>query len=80
MACLQAARQPGAPWLVADFRPPRRWWQRALLRAMYLFFGAAVGLRAQQLPPWPETLTQLGASIVYQSDYYREFITGQVWR
>lgn len=80
MARLQAARRPGAPWLVADFRPPRRWWQGLLLRAMYLFFRATVGLRARQLPPWPAALAQTGASIIYQSNYYCEFITGQVWR
>ncbi|MGI4867648.1 MAG: class I SAM-dependent methyltransferase [Janthinobacterium lividum] len=80
MACLQAARRPGAPWLVADFRPPRRWWQAALLRTMYLFFRISVGLRARQLPPWPAALTQMGASSIYQSDYYRGFITSQVWR
>ncbi len=80
LARLQAARRPGAPWLVADFRPPRRWWQRGLLRAMYLFFGAAVGLRARQLPPWPTALAALGNSTYYQSDFYFEFIAGQVWR
>lgn len=80
MARLQAARRPGAPWLVADFRPPRHWWQHVLLRTMYLFFGAAVGLRARQLPPWPEALAQLGASITSQSTYYRGFIASQVWR
>jgi ubiquinone/menaquinone biosynthesis C-methylase UbiE len=80
MARLQAARRPGAPWLVADFQPPRRWWQRGLLRAMYLFFGAAVGLRARQLPPWPTALAALGNSIHYQSDFYFGFIASQVWR
>lgn len=80
LARLQAARRPGAPWLVADFRPPRRWWQRGLLRAMYLFFGTAVGLRARQLPPWPTALARLGNSIRYQSDFYFGFIAGQVWR
>jgi len=80
MARLQAARRPGAPWLLADFRPPRRWWQRGLLWAMYLFFGAAVGLRARQLPPWPSTLAKICETTIYQSEFYFEFITAQVWR
>ena len=80
MARLQAARLPDAPWLVADFQPPRNWWQRGLLRAMYLFFGAAVGLRARQLPPWPATLVTLGNTIICQSIFYNGFITSQVWR
>jgi hypothetical protein len=47
---------------------------------MYLFFGAAVGLRARQLPPWPTALAKLGNSIRYQSNFYFGFITSQVWR
>ncbi|MEJ7665796.1 MAG: hypothetical protein WKG07_42895 [Hymenobacter sp.] len=31
LARLQAARRPGAPWLVADFRPARQGWRRWLL-------------------------------------------------
>jgi len=80
MARLQAARRPGAPWLVADFLPPRNWWQRGLLRAMYLFFGATVGLRARQLPPWPAMLADLANANIYKSEFYSGFITAQVWR
>jgi SAM-dependent methyltransferase len=80
VARLQAARRPGAPWLVADFRPPRRWWQRGLLRAMYLFFGAAVGLRARQLPPWPTALAKICSTTTYKSNSYYGFIAAQVWR
>jgi len=79
MARLQAARRPGAPWLVADFLPPRTWWQRGLLRAMYLFFGVAVGLRARQLPPWPAALAATCEAITYQSNFYSGFISSQVW-
>ena len=78
VARLQAARRPGAPWLVADFGPPQRWWQRIMLRTMYLFFGLAVGLRAQQLPPWPAALAALGLKTRFQSVYYARFILSQV--
>jgi len=78
IARLQAAREPGAPWLVADFQPPQRWWQRVLLRTMYLFFGVVVGLRAQQLPPWPTALAGLGLKLHYQSTQYGGFILSQV--
>jgi ubiquinone/menaquinone biosynthesis C-methylase UbiE len=79
LARLQAARRLGAPWLVADFRPPRSWWQRGLLHAMYLFFGAAVGLRARQLPPWPTALAEICDSTVYHSGFYFGFIAARVW-
>ena len=57
---LNAARHPAAPWLLADFRLPRRWWQRGLLRLMYLFFRLTTGLRARSLPDLPAALTALG--------------------
>lgn len=60
LARLHAAHAPGAPWLVTDFRPAQRGWRRWLLWAMYRFFGLTVGLRAQQLPPWPQELAALG--------------------
>ncbi len=78
LARLQAARRPAAPWLVADFGPPQRWWQRVLLRTMYLFFGVAVGLRAQQLPPWPTALATLGLKTRFLSAHYARFIRSQV--
>jgi len=78
LACLQAARRPRALWLVADFRPARTWWQRTLLRVMYLFFRITVGLRAQQLPPWPTALAALGLENRYQATYYGDFILCQV--
>jgi tRNA (cmo5U34)-methyltransferase len=80
IARLQAARRPAALWLVADFCPPQRWWQRVLLRTMYLFFGVAVGLRAQQLPPWPSALLAMGLKQHYQSTHYAGFILSQVLR
>lgn len=78
LARLQATRRPRAPWLVADFRPPRTWWQWALLQTMYLFFRISVGLRAQQLPPWPTALAALGLENRYQAAYYGNFILCQV--
>ena len=80
LARLQAARRPGALWLVADFRPPRTRWQQALLRLMYLFFRITVGLPAQQLPPWPAALAALGLQNHYQAAYYGDFILCQVLR
>ena len=78
LARLQAARRPGAPWLVADFWPSQRWWQQGMLRVMYLFFNLTVGLRARQLPPWPTALTELGLLNRYQSTHYKGFILSLV--
>ncbi len=57
---LHATRCPAAPWLLADFRPPRHWWQRLLLKTMYGFFRLSTGLRARRLPDLRAALAALG--------------------
>lgn len=78
LARLQAARQPGAPWLVADFRPARRGWRRGLLQLMYWFFNVTVGLRARQLPPWPADLAALGLRPRWESHFFGGAMAGIV--
>ena len=77
---LEAARRPGAPWLVADFRPARQGWRRWLLGAMYLFFRLTVGLRTRQLPPWPAELRKLGLYPTHEQYFFKKSITTLVWR
>jgi tRNA (cmo5U34)-methyltransferase len=60
LATLRAALRPGAPWLLADFRPAQRGWRWLLLVLMYRFFRLATGLRADALPDLRQALAQLG--------------------
>jgi ubiquinone/menaquinone biosynthesis C-methylase UbiE len=60
LAQLRAAPRPGAPWLLADFRPARRGWRRVLLRSMYAIFRLTTGLRARELPHLHPALARLG--------------------
>ncbi|MBO2008020.1 class I SAM-dependent methyltransferase [Hymenobacter negativus] len=60
LARLRAALRPGAPWLLADFRPARRGWRYLLLLAMYFFFRLTTGLRARELPRLHPALARIG--------------------
>lgn len=60
LAQIRRTQQPGAPWLLADFRPARRGWRRLLLAAMYRFFQLTTGLRARALPDLRAALGGLG--------------------
>ena len=80
LARLQAARRPGAPWLVADFRPAQRGWRHWLLATMYLFFDLAVGLRVRQLPPWPAELATLGLAPNWEQRFFGGAVAGLVLR
>ncbi|TDN37873.1 class I SAM-dependent methyltransferase [Hymenobacter sp. UV11] len=80
LARLEAARRPGAPWLVADFRPAHRGWRRWLLKAMYLFFRLTVGLRTRQLPPWPAELRKLGLHPTHKQYFFKKSIITLIWQ
>lgn len=80
LARLDAARRPGAPWLVAEFRPAAGGWRRGLLDTMYWFFGWAVGLQARQLPPWPAELTARGLQLGWEQYFFGKAVAAQVWR
>ncbi|WP_303310744.1 class I SAM-dependent methyltransferase [Hymenobacter sp. BT730] len=57
---LAAVRKPQAPWLLADFAPPRTAWQKLLLASMYRFFGLTTGIQGRKLPPIREELARVG--------------------
>jgi len=77
---LYASLRPGGTWLVADFTPPRRWWQHALLAAMYWFFRLTTGLRARELPPYPRALASLGLHAYYHAESMAGGLTGLALR
>lgn len=70
LARLRAAQRPGAPWLLADFRPARRGWRRALLVLMYAFFRLTTGLRARELPALHPALARLGLRPTQRATFF----------
>ena len=70
LAQLRAAQRPGAPWLLADFRPARRGWRRALLALMYRFFRLTTGLRARELPDLHPALARLGLRPTQRATFF----------
>ena len=76
---LLAARRPGAPWLLADFRPARHWWQRGLLRAMYLFFRWSTGLRVSQMADFEAELFTRGLQATARRTYFGGAVAGGIF-
>lgn len=77
---LHAARRPGAPWLLADFTPPTRWWHRGLLAVMYRFFRLTTGISASALPPTQAVLAQVGLQPQRRQLFFDEMIEATVFR
>ena len=80
LAQLNAARKPAAPWLLADFRPARRRWRRALLALMYAFFRLSTGLRARELPPLRRELARLGLRRTRREVFFGGAVEGAVFQ
>lgn len=79
LARLRASQRPGAPWLLADFRPAQHGWRRGLLWLMYRFFRLTTGLRAQELANLPAALGQLGLHAVASSRYFANAVEAAVF-
>jgi len=79
LARLRAALRPGAPWLLADFRPARRGWRRLLLVLMYAFFRLATGLRARELPNLRQLLGQQGLRRAQRHVFFGGAMEGAVF-
>lgn len=76
---LNAARRPMAPWLLADFAPPQRWWQRVLLMAMYRFFRFTTGISGRDMPPIQAELARLGLQVTNQQPFFKGMVQASVW-
>lgn len=79
LARLRVAMRPGAPWLLADFRPASRGWRRWLLAAMYFFFRFTTGLRARELPHLHPALARLGLRPGFQKFFFAGAVEGVVF-
>lgn len=77
---ISLASKPSALWMVADFVNQGKWWQRFLLKAMYLFFRRTCRIEAYTLPPWGAVLVQSGQTRVDRQIFYAGFIESAVYR
>ena len=80
VARLNTARRLGAPWLLADFAPPQKWWQRRLLTMMYRFFRLTTGISARCLPAIHAELARLGLRPGRETRFFGGMVEAVVWR
>lgn len=80
LARLQQHAHGGTRWLVADFAPPRRGWQRGLQWLMYRFFGLTSGVRGRQLPDIAGALRQLGLRPAWERQWADGLVQAGVWQ
>jgi ubiquinone/menaquinone biosynthesis C-methylase UbiE len=75
--------QPGALWLLSDFRipaNPAKFPTRILVRSLYLAFRILTNLRTTHLPDHATALQQSGLTRVSQHNRLAEILTTELWR
>lgn len=73
-----ASAQPGAFWLISEFRQPL--WARPLLATMYLFFRAAADLENNRLVDHRPLLRRRGFTLLREETSRAGFIASELWR
>lgn len=80
---LNTALKTGGLWLFTDFHIDvglRRFWQKALLRSMYLFFRNISHVEADQLPDMQSHFNASQFQILSESFYFGRFIRSAAYR
>ena len=68
---------PGGYWLYSDFQSDiskQKWWQKILLKTMYIFFNLMSGVKAKKVPDLSDDFQDAGYQIVNSKLYYNGFI------
>jgi ubiquinone/menaquinone biosynthesis C-methylase UbiE len=75
---IREAAQPGALWLISEFRQPI--WARPLLAAMYLFFRATAGLSNTRLVDHRPLLQRSGFRLLREETSRRGLLASELWQ
>ena len=75
---VSAAAQPGALWLISEFRQPQ--WARPLLALMYLFFRVTADLSNRRLVDHRPLLAARGFRLLREETSRAGFIASELWR
>ncbi|WP_259068231.1 class I SAM-dependent methyltransferase [Mucilaginibacter sp. X4EP1] len=70
----------GGMWLNTDFQLTGKWWQRVLLRSMFLFFKILCNIEASSLPDIDSQYKKHHYQSVSKNTFYGDFIVAEVYK
>lgn len=79
---LNSVLMESGKWLFTDFHigAGQAFWQKALLRSMYTFFGLISHVEARQLPELTPIFSSAGYEIIFESYHFGKFIRSVAYR
>lgn len=72
--------KPGGIWLNADFQLTGKWWQKFLLRSMFLFFRMLCNIEASELPDIGSLFELHAYKAVEEKTFFGDFIISKVYK
>jgi len=72
--------KPGGLWLNCNFQLSGKWWQRFLLKSMFLFFRLICSIEASKLPDIEKQFEALGYEIIAERAFYGEFMISRIYK
>lgn len=79
-AGINALLKPNGLWLNCDFQLTGKWWQRMLLKSMFIFFRLVCGIEATRLPGIWKCFDDGGYRIIEEKMFFGEFVKATVYR
>jgi ubiquinone/menaquinone biosynthesis C-methylase UbiE len=77
---IHSSLKPGGLWLNCDFQLKGKWWQKGLLKSMFLFFRMICDIEASALPDVNNQFNQRGYKAIASETFFGEFIISQVFK
>ena len=77
---VSTALTPSSIWLVSDFTTPKNWWQKIVLKIMYIFFRQVCGIEATHLPAWEQALVARAWRAEDEKLFFHDFIKSVTYR
>ena len=71
--------KPGGHWLNADFQFSGKWWQKALLKSMFLFFKIVCKIEASELPDIEKCFKMYDYKPSAQQTFFGGFIISKAY-
>jgi ubiquinone/menaquinone biosynthesis C-methylase UbiE len=72
--------KPAGLWLNCDFQLTGKWWQRVLLRSMFLFFRIVCHIEASELPDVERCFDRNGYKTMAEKTFFGEFMIAKAYR
>ncbi len=72
--------KPGGIWLNSSFQVSGKWWHKALLKSMYLFFKIFCNIEASKLPDIEKQYKHHRYKAIANQTFFSDFIIAEIYK